>query len=173
MGTSSDRPAAHRPVFDPQTTILPRRTVLLLMGAGAVVASGGLGAVLAGCSGPPVTVALDVTVDDLVVGTPTEAPFTLVTGNGTVEGSTWLVRQASGDLIAFDPRCTHALCAYQWSTDLDRFQCFCHDGRFALDGTVLAGPPPRALDRFPVRETATGIEIDVPSSFGAPQESLG
>jgi Rieske Fe-S protein len=119
-----------------------------------------------------VTVALDVDLDDLVVGTPSEIPFTVTSGNDTLEGSTWLVKQASGDLIAFDPRCTHGLCAYEWSPELARFQCFCHEGRFALDGTVLSGPPPRALDRFPVRETATGIEIDVPSSFRTPRESL-
>ena len=173
MGTATDRPADDRPLFDPRTTPLHRRTMLLVMGAGAVAATGGLGMLLAACQGPPVTVSLDVDLDELVLGTPTEVPFTMTTGSTAVEGSTWLVKQADGDLIAFDPRCTHALCAYDWSSDLGRFQCYCHEGRFALDGTVLSGPPPRALDRFPVRQTATGIEIDVPSNFATPQESLG
>lgn len=172
MGSTSDRPDEVVPAFDLRTTPVPRRRVLVLMGAGAIVATGGLGAVLAACSGPPVTVTLDVDVDSLVVGTPTEVPFTMGTGSSAVQGSTWLVKQASGNLIAFDPRCTHALCAYAWSTETARFECHCHEGRFALDGTVLSGPPPRALDRFPVRETAAGIEIDVPANFATPRESL-
>lgn len=172
MDRAPRRPSRDEPVFDPRVTPLPRRSVLLLMGATALGATS-LGVLLEGCAAPPVTIALDVRPADLTVGTPTQIPFTL-TGNGAaVEGSTWLVLQADGDLIAFDPRCTHALCGYTWSTDLARFQCGCHDGRYALDGAVLAGPPPRALDRFPVRETATGIEIDVPGSFVTPRESLG
>lgn len=174
MGNASDPPAEDRPLFDPRTTPLPRRTMLLVMGAGAVAATGGLGALLAGCQGPPVTVSIDLDLTELVVGTPTEIPFTMTTGSGsTVTGSTWLVMQRSGNLIAYDPRCTHALCAYDWSAELGRFGCYCHEGRFALDGSVLSGPPPRALDRFPIRETPTGIEIDVPSNFVEPQESLG
>jgi Rieske Fe-S protein len=158
--------------FDPRATPVARRSVLFLMGATALGA-GALGAVLEACSTAPVTVALDVDVDSLTVGTPAEVGFTMRQGSTTVDGSTWLVRQASGALIAFDPRCTHALCAYRWEDASGRFQCGCHDGRFALDGTVLAGPPPRALDRFPVRRTATGLEIDVPASFVAPRASGG
>ena len=173
MGNAADSPVPDRAVFDPHATPLRRRTVLVLMGAGAVAATGGLAMVLEGCSVPPVTVTLDVDPASLVVGTPTEVSFPLALGDRTVEASTWLVKQASGHIIAFDPRCTHALCAYTWAADLGRFQCPCHDGRFALDGAVLAGPPPRALDRFPVRETATGIEVDVPGSFATPKESLG
>jgi hypothetical protein len=37
---------------------------------------------------------------------------------------------------------------------------------------VLAGPPPKPLMRFPVRETEAGIEVDVPSDFQTPRESL-
>jgi Rieske Fe-S protein len=172
MRVPSD-PAAGDAGFDPLRTPIRRRSLLLLLGAGALGA-GSLGAVLAACTSPPVTVRLDVDPEALTVGTPVEVPFTMTLADGrAVDGSTWLVRQAAGDLIAFDPRCTHAACAYAWSGDLHRFRCDCHDGRFALDGTVLAGPPPRALDRFPVREVQGGIEIDVPSSFAAPASSLG
>ena len=172
MGNANERPASTDLAFDPRTTPVPRRRVLVLMGAGALVVTSGLGLVLEACSGPPVTISLDVDVDTLVVGTPTEVPFKLPSGSSTIAGSTWLVKQADGDLIAFDPRCTHGLCAYAWSNETDRFECHCHEGRFALDGAVLSGPPPHALDRFPVRQTATGIEIDVPSGFQTPRESL-
>ena len=122
------------------------------MGVGTVAVSGGLGALLAGCAGPPVTVALDINPADLEVGVPVEVPFTLVEGSSSTPASTWLVKKASGELISYDPRCTHANCRYDWSDEGDRFKCACHEGQFALDGTVLAGPPPRPLYRWPSRD---------------------
>jgi Rieske Fe-S protein len=147
--------------------------VLILMGAGAVVATGGLGAVLAACAGPPVTVTLAVDPASLTPGAPVEVPFTVTGSSGNqVPGSTWLVRTVSGELVAFDPRCTHGLCRYNWTPDVARFKCQCHEGEYALDGTVVAGPPPKPLMRFPLRETAAGLEVDVPSDFRTPKESL-
>jgi quinol---cytochrome c reductase iron-sulfur subunit, bacillus type len=173
MGPTSHRPAGDGPAFDPRTTPVRRRTVLVLLGAGAVAATGGLSVVLQGCAGPPVTVTLDVDPAMLAPGSPTELTFPLTIDGWTVEASVWLVRQADGGLVAFDPRCTHASCAYDWSADRASFQCRCHDGQFGLDGTVLSGPPPRPLDRFPVRQTAAGIELVVPDTFVRPKESLG
>ena len=172
MGNTTRRPD-EGPAFDPRSTPVPRRSMLILMGAGAVVASGGLGAVLAACAGPPQTVTLDFDPTTLVPGTPQEVPFTVVASNGErIPGSTWLLRTAEGDLVAYDPRCTHGLCRYNWTASLAKFECKCHEGEFALDGTVLAGAPPKPLVRFPVRETAAGLEVDVPSDFETPKESL-
>jgi hypothetical protein len=112
MGDASRRPTAHPPAFDPRETPLPRRRVLLLMGAGAVAAGGGLGIVLQACVGPPVTITLDFDLDTLEVGTPTKVDFTVPMDGSNVEGSVWFVKHASGEIDAFDPRCTHALCAY-------------------------------------------------------------
>jgi len=74
---------------------------------------------------------------------------------------------ASG-LLAFDPRCTHAKCAYEW-TDKSKFACLCHEGFFGVDGAVISGPPPRALDRFAVRETNGKVELEVPADFSTPR----
>lgn len=167
------RHAPAQPAFDPHATPVPRRRVLLLIGLGSLAASGGLGAILAGCAGPPVPVELDVNPDDLVPGTPTEVRFTVTIAGRALAGSAWLVkRKTDGEIIAFDPRCTHALCTYGWNQDAARFMCHCHDGQFALDGTVLAGKPTRPLDRFPVHVTGATIEVDVPASFETPRESL-
>jgi Rieske Fe-S protein len=171
MSDDSRRPD-REPAFDPRATPMPRRRVLLLMGAGALAAGGGLGVLLGACAGPPVTVTLDVDLATLEPGTPTEVPFTLTLGSTTVEASAWLVMKASGELVAFDPRCTHGLCTYRWLRDAARFQCGCHDGQFALDGSVLAGPPPRPLGQFPVRLVGDLIEVDVPGDFQTPKASL-
>lgn len=172
MGDASREPTAHPPAFDPRETPLPRRRVLLLMGAGAIAATGGLGVVLQGCVGPPVTVTLDFDLDTLEVGTPTKVEFTVPMDGSNVEGAVWFVKRADGGIDAFDPRCTHALCAYVWEDDDRRFRCYCHEASFALDGAVLGGPPPRPLDRFPMRETEAGLELDVPGNFRTPRETL-
>jgi Rieske Fe-S protein len=148
----------------------------MLMGAGALAAGGGLVTMLEGCAVATgaVTVTLAVDASTLAPGVPIEAPFTLTTSGGTsVAGSTWLVRQQDGSVVAFDPHCTHAQCRYHWAPDTARFKCNCHAGEFALSGSVLAGPPPRPLGRFPVHVSGTTVSVDVPGDFQAPRESLG
>jgi Rieske Fe-S protein len=80
------------------------------------------------------------------------------------------VRRGTGELVAFDPRCTHAQCAYDW-TDQATFACLCHKSLFRIDGSVISGPPPRPLDRFAVRETGAAIELEVPADFATPRPS--
>jgi Rieske Fe-S protein len=169
MGDPSRRDPA--PAADPLATPVTRRRVLVLLGVGALAAGGGLGVLLEACAATPVTVRLSLDPTTLVPATPVQVPFTLTSGGSTVEGSAWLVKLASGDLVAFDPRCTHARCPYAWSAAEGRFDCACHPGQFALDGSVIAGPPRRPLDRFPVRLVGDVIELDVPSDFDAPREA--
>jgi len=99
-------------------------------------------------------------------------PFTLNAGGSSVQGSAWLVKHADGTITAFDPRCTHALCAYRWVASDRKFECYCHEGTFALDGSVLGGPPPRPLRTFPLRLVGDVIELDVPGDFRTPSRSL-
>ncbi len=159
------------PAFDPRATPVPRRRVLLLIGVG-VLAGGSLAALLEGCAGPPVPVELAIDPETLVAGTPVEVPFTVDLGGKTVAASTWLVKSAAGEITAFDPRCTHALCTYRWETGQERFFCNCHDGQFALDGTVLSGKPSKPLMQFPVQVTGSVVQVDVPGNFETPRESL-
>jgi cytochrome b6-f complex iron-sulfur subunit len=170
MGDDLRRPQT-APAFDPRTTPVPRRRVLLLIGVGAL-AAGSLGSVLAGCAGPPVPVELDIDPDDLVPGTPTEVEFTVDLGGTPTAASVWLVKKSSGEIIAYDPRCTHGLCSYGWLPDAGQFSCHCHDGQFALDGSVISGKPTTPLRQFPVRVTGDVIEVDVPGNFDTPKESL-
>jgi Rieske Fe-S protein len=150
---------------------IPRRRALVMIGGGIAVA--GVGSVLQACSAAPAAsptwVALDVDPATLPVDVPTEVPLTVTTGDGTVHGSTWLVRGADGTVTAFDARCTHAGCGYAWSEDDVRFACFCHAGYFARDGSVISGPPPRPLERYPTRTTAAGLEVEVGAGFATPR----
>jgi len=58
------------------------------------------------------------------------------------------VKNSAGEVIAFDPICTHLGCAYHWEDDQKEFLCPCHTSSFGIDGKVLGGPAPRPLDRY-------------------------
>lgn len=60
----------------------------------------------------------------------------------------WLVKNDAGEVVAFDPICTHLGCAYHWEASRKDFVCPCHNSVFGLDGTVVSGPAPRPLDRL-------------------------
>jgi menaquinol-cytochrome c reductase iron-sulfur subunit len=70
----------------------------------------------------------------------------------TSEKSTaWVVKKGAGEIVAFTPHCTHLGCAYSYDERNKEFLCPCHVSTFALDGKVLTGPAPRALDRYDVK----------------------
>lgn len=55
------------------------------------------------------------------------------------------------DYIAMSNICTHLGCHVRWISDRGQFFCPCHNGIFNKQGEVVSGPPPRPLDRFPVK----------------------
>lgn len=170
-----DRTRALTPASpSPLETPISRRRLLLAMGAGVLLTGTGLGTLLEGCAPvAPVTVTLGVKPDTLPVGVPVEVPFTITNASGAQESSSvWMVKAADGSLTAYDPRCTHALCRYKWVSADSKFKCNCHGGEFALDGKVLAGPPPKPLNKFPLTNAGGVITVDVPGDFVKPRESL-
>lgn len=61
-----------------------------------------------------------------------------------------LLQAKAGEYVALSAVCTHLGCVVQWQDAKGEFLCPCHAGRFAPNGTVLGGPPPRPLDVLPV-----------------------
>jgi len=51
---------------------------------------------------------------------------------------------------AFSAICTHLGCIVQYREDLDQIWCACHNAHYGLQGQVISGPPPRALEEFVV-----------------------
>jgi len=165
-------PAADRWLTEP----IGRRRALFVLG-GTVLAISGAALVLEGCGSastpvPSVWIPLDIDPASLPIDAPTSVAFTFPAEAGESpggSGSTWLVRRSDGSLVAYDPRCTHAVCAYRWSEADARFDCLCHKASFALDGAVMDGPPPRPLDRFALRTTGSTVEIEVPGDLVTPR----
>jgi len=67
------------------------------------------------------------------------------------ELSVYLLTEDGRDYVAMSNICTHLGCRVRWIDDQDQFFCPCHNAIFGKDGSVVEGPPPRALDRFDVK----------------------
>ena len=70
------------------------------------------------------------------------------------------VRNGDGTLTAIWNRCAHLGCPVSYSAGSDAYACPCHGGAYDSAGRVVAGPPPRPLDRFDIKlVTADGKDI--------------
>lgn len=65
------------------------------------------------------------------------------------EGGFWLAQTQEG-AAALDGVCTHLDCLLGWDDQSHQFICPCHGSRFDATGRHVAGPAPRAMDRFAV-----------------------
>jgi nitrite reductase/ring-hydroxylating ferredoxin subunit len=99
---------------------------------------------------------------------PVTVKFAGTVSGATVAGSAWLVLREADELVAFDPKCPHADCAYEL-TDDRRFSCLCHEAFFDIDGNVISGPPRRPLDEYRVRVVDGRVELYVPADFTTPR----
>lgn len=57
--------------------------------------------------------------------------------------------------------CQHLGCRVHWDDGKQQFLCPCHGGVYDREGRVVAGPPPRPLDRIPVRVNPQTSELEV------------
>ncbi|MDE2291807.1 MAG: ubiquinol-cytochrome c reductase iron-sulfur subunit [Elusimicrobia bacterium] len=100
-------------------------------------------------------------------GTPTKVEFVQRRRDAWVtterRSSAWVLTSDHRDFIVYNPRCTHLGCPFRWSDDKKQFLCPCHSGVFSIDGRVIAGPPPRPLDRYPAKVVGGRLMI-LPSS---------
>ena len=97
---------------------------------------------------------------------PQRVTFTITRRDGWTEDrearTCWIVADGSVSFRVFNGRCTHLGCAYSWQTTGERggaFHCPCHDGVYDRQGNVLAGPPPRPLDRLEYRVEDGALDV--------------
>lgn len=72
-----------------------------------------------------------------------------------------LVSRGGDELVCFKAACPHLGCTVRWDQVSERFRCACHGGVFDRDGKVLAGPPPRPLDRLAFRIDSGQLLVEV------------
>ncbi|MEZ4503505.1 MAG: ubiquinol-cytochrome c reductase iron-sulfur subunit [Dehalococcoidia bacterium] len=102
-------------------------------------------------------------IDSIQVGETTEISFEdpspLAWAGQTAQASAWLRRTSDSEFVAFAVNCQHLGCPVSWLSDASLFMCPCHGGVYYADGTVAAGPPPRALRQYEVRTRAGRVEL--------------
>ena len=74
-----------------------------------------------------------------------------------------LILNSSEGLRAYSAVCTHFACVVKWDSEQNTIFCPCHDGYFdPLNGDVISGPPPTALE--PVKVEVVDGQIYVGGS---------
>lgn len=71
-----------------------------------------------------------------------------------------LIQLADGGYAAFSMICPHLGCIVKWMDEEDIFHCPCHAAEFSPEGDVVAGPPPRPLDRLVVVVEGQNIFVE-------------
>ena len=84
---------------------------------------------------------------------PTKVDFVETVTDAWVENrilrNVWVFTEDGENFTVYSGRCTHLGCSYGFDKDKGLFRCPCHEGVFSVKtGAVLAGPPPRGLDRL-------------------------
>jgi Rieske Fe-S protein len=62
---------------------------------------------------------------------------------------------------ALSATCAHLGCRVKWDGTQTKFLCPCHGGVYDRQGNVIAGPPPRGLERLNVRVNPQSGELEV------------
>lgn len=66
----------------------------------------------------------------------------------TTSYGVYVLRTSSTEVRVFSNVCTHLSCRVIWKEEVQEYICPCHDGHFASDGSIIAGPQPRPLDEY-------------------------
>ena len=94
-------------------------------------------------------------VSKIPLGEPTLFKFKIQTQTGWIvderEISVYILTDDGREFAALSNICTHLGCRVRWIADNQQFFCPCHNAAFDKEGNILAGPPPRPLDRFEVK----------------------
>jgi Rieske Fe-S protein len=80
-------------------------------------------------------------------------------------------RKENGSVLALKGVCSHMECNVAYRPVEKRFYCACHQGWFDDTGKNIAGPPPRPLEIFEIREEGEkliiarkGVKVELPKA---------
>ncbi|OGP63900.1 MAG: hypothetical protein A3K22_03745 [Deltaproteobacteria bacterium RBG_16_42_7] len=70
-----------------------------------------------------------------------------------------IIDRADKGLVALSKICTHLGCIVEYDRAKKRLLCPCHAGVYDLEGNVLSGPPPKPLQKLPLKVEGETIVI--------------
>ena len=70
-----------------------------------------------------------------------------------------LINRPGKGFIAFSRVCSHLGCLVDYNKTQNNIFCPCHGAIFDLEGNVVSGPPPKPLQRFPLKVEGESILI--------------
>lgn len=70
-----------------------------------------------------------------------------------------LIRVNETEWRAFSAICTHLNCTVQYQEQNHQIWCACHNGLYDLNGNVVSGPPPKALEELVARVRGEEVVI--------------
>lgn len=73
-----------------------------------------------------------------------------------------LIRDGENSAHACEAKCPHEFCDLNYAPDSRKIECPCHAALFDLDGKVLEGPPPRALETYAAVVDGDRILFNIP-----------
>ncbi len=157
----SDAPTQSRPELNRRKFLV--RLSIALSSIGAALVAVPSAAFLLGLRKSPRIWRTVGKLDDFQVGQTVnvafEDPSPLPWAGVTAQTTAWLRRVNDREFIAFSTICTHLGCPVRWLSTADLFMCPCHGGVFYADGEVASGPPPKSLNRYPVRINNNEVQI--------------
>ena len=148
---AAELPAARRQI-DRATFI--RGAGVVLLGGAVAAALGGIAAVTT--VGPSAEKAGErwvplAKVSDLPPGQVTTVMMNYQVQSGIYSQAVTkpvMISRLDEEIVCYKTACPHLGCTVHWDGRSDQFRCACHGGTFERTGGVIAGPPPRALDRY-------------------------
>jgi cytochrome b6-f complex iron-sulfur subunit len=71
----------------------------------------------------------------------------------------WLLRTATGEVVALDDRCPHLGCRPKWNPDSGMFECPCHGSVFSAIGDLKRGPATKPMQRLTMERVGDRIRL--------------
>jgi Rieske Fe-S protein len=115
-------------------------------------------------SGPAKKWRRAISTIDLVPNAPTSAVVAERHADGwyeTRKQSVIFIDRDGDGYRALSAVCQHLGCRVHWDDGAQQFKCPCHGGIYDREGRVVAGPPPRPLERLNVRVNTKTNDLEV------------
>lgn len=104
-------------------------------------------------------------VSEVKKGEPTKFVYSFLKEDAylqkTERGTVYVITHDGKNFKVFSNICTHAGCGVRWEKQMNAFLCPCHNGRFDINGQVIAGPPPKPLEEIEHKVEGGSIYIKV------------